>query len=398
MDEDEQVELSLVFNNRLCEQSSSRSWYKLFRKLDKGGLGIPYRAFELLVRHRLELSSHVLPDEHLQSLWVALDSERSGSLSWQSFNRFTRRGERKLGELHRSSLRHQKEVRAKENAAAVRAMKAARTHRHIKQELIGVPRADAGMVKSLSERCNQQLRDLYQDEHQSWFKLFKHMDKDSSGLISFAEFSSMVREELLVPAHALDEQSLKMVWLALDTDDSGHISAREFRSFMRLGEPAGADIMRISEQRRQVAHSERARIEEAKLTRVKQDAIETAVRAKQMQEEAKLVEAELARLKQEAAAVRLREEITTKVALGHILTDDELTQLKSATDGQMQVSALYAGEVSSTATGVHTRIGSKPPAYGSPRRKPQRTPRGSGGASQSNPSMARRTRTVLVPS
>ena len=32
----------------------------------------------------------------------------------------------------------------------------------------------------------------------SWFRLFKHMDDDGSGLISFNEFEGMVREELLL--------------------------------------------------------------------------------------------------------------------------------------------------------------------------------------------------------
>ena len=69
----------------------------------------------------------------------------------------------------------------------------------------------------------------------SWFRLFKHMDDDASGLISYIEFAGMVREELLLDSHALPEKVLKKVWLALDDDGSGSLKVGEFGAFMNLG-------------------------------------------------------------------------------------------------------------------------------------------------------------------
>ena len=70
----------------------------------------------------------------------------------------------------------------------------------------------------------------------SWFRLFKHMDDDESGLISFIEFAGMVREELLLGEKELPERILKKVWLALDDDGSGALKVGEFGAFMNLGE------------------------------------------------------------------------------------------------------------------------------------------------------------------
>ena len=61
------------------------------------------------------------------------------------------------------------------------------------------------------------------------------MDDDASGLISFTEFTGMVREELLLGPEELPEKVLKAVWLAIDSDGSGQLKVGEFGAFMNLG-------------------------------------------------------------------------------------------------------------------------------------------------------------------
>ena len=68
-----------------------------------------------------------------------------------------------------------------------------------------------------------------------WFRLFKHMDDDGSGKVSFAEFEDLVRNELLLGGAELPEPSLKAVWVALDDDGSGFITVKEFGVFMLDG-------------------------------------------------------------------------------------------------------------------------------------------------------------------
>ena len=64
------------------------------------------------------------------------------------------------------------------------------------------------------------------------------MDDDGSGRITYREFSGMVREELKLTSTMVSDETLRMVWTALDNDQSGFISANEFGRFMRKGAPA----------------------------------------------------------------------------------------------------------------------------------------------------------------
>ena len=66
-----------------------------------------------------------------------------------------------------------------------------------------------------------------------WFRLFKLMDDDGSGRISYHELIGMIREELRLDAHDLPEGRVQAVWKALDSDSSGYIGAGEFGAFMR---------------------------------------------------------------------------------------------------------------------------------------------------------------------
>ena len=67
------------------------------------------------------------------------------------------------------------------------------------------------------------LTSLLQDgvsRHESWFRLFKRMDDDGSGRVSYAELEELVRHELQLPPSQLPEPALKAVWVALDEDVS----------------------------------------------------------------------------------------------------------------------------------------------------------------------------------
>ena len=121
-------------------------------------------------------------------------------------------------------------------------------------------------VHELSVRFNGRLQQLCQEpssafffrggsiggtQHYSWFRLFKEMDANSSGLISLDELEFMLREHMHMHASELPDLQLRKLWLALDTDSSGSISVGEFSAFMRIGNPApwgrsGARSMRRS--------------------------------------------------------------------------------------------------------------------------------------------------------
>ena len=111
-------------------------------------------------------------------------------------------------------------------------------HRDIAREMENEPRASADEIRELSELFNVAQRAVVPPwEMPSWFKLFKHVDADGSGLIDYDELTEVVRGILRLTEDQLSEARLKALWLALDEDGSGHLSSGEFGMFMNIGKP-----------------------------------------------------------------------------------------------------------------------------------------------------------------
>jgi Ca2+-binding EF-hand superfamily protein len=335
-----QLEISIMMNARfsqLQEKLACHSWYALFRLIDCDDAGsISFDSFKKLTRQQLGLPPPTLSDSQLRSLWVSLDSAHAGSITWRDFSRFSRLGEqapqgaaqrltRKLEHGHALTQEEKQELNAasdaalpclskgaeaqaqhlarkKEAASHLRAEKDARIHRHIREEVSDVPAADKASLVDLSCRFNDRMLKLSNesDTPVTWHKLMLQMDTDDSGLISYAELRSMVRDVLMLSTRVLDDKTLKSVFIALDGDASGNISIGEFHTFMRMGEPEKQPLQNL-EKRKELSYAARASIEELKVRQAKKETVDAAMRAKEMQQDAKAIEAQIASLK---AAVR----------------------------------------------------------------------------------------------
>ena len=78
-------------------------------------------------------------------------------------------------------------------------------HRDLKASMTNVEAATPEEVRTLSEQLNLKMCELIEDPAaRSWFKLYKHMDDDGSGKMSYIELAGMVcgrtRTEPLGPA------------------------------------------------------------------------------------------------------------------------------------------------------------------------------------------------------
>ena len=120
-----------------------------------------------------------------------------------------------------------------------------------------VAAATAEEVQGLSEQLNRFLGLSIQsgllvcNSGTAWFALFKHMDDDGSGRISYAELRATVRDTLRCDKKELPELKLLGLWKALDDDGSGFISAGEFGRFMRAGE-TDTQAKRTADARKQL--------------------------------------------------------------------------------------------------------------------------------------------------
>ena len=118
-------------------------------------------------------------------------------------------------------------------------------------------------VEGMSVEFNRRMHKLFPG-NAAWYKLFKQMDDDGSGKITFTELLDMVRNELEFTAKEVSDSALKRVWAALDDDRSGYLTSGEFGAFMRKGEAA---LRELTPQRSwKEKRTEKNRLEAAALT------------------------------------------------------------------------------------------------------------------------------------
>jgi hypothetical protein len=92
-------------------------------------------------------------------------------------------------------------------------------------------------VGEVATLLNAALCRLYPEERSQacFFRLFKAMDEDCSGLVSYQEFVRTVRGLLRIDADQLSRLQLQCVWRWVDEDASGMISCGEFSRLLRRG-------------------------------------------------------------------------------------------------------------------------------------------------------------------
>ena len=273
---------------------SKVSWFRLFKHMDDDASGlISYIEFAGMVREELLLDSHALPEKVLKKVWLALDDDGSGRLKVGEFGQFMQLGYRDLttkAEARRKET-HEANMRA---AAAVKAEQDKLFNRDIARSMSGEAPATDEEVRDLATNLTDKMNWLFSTVHNgvkshvTWFRLFKHMDDDASGLISYIEFAGMVREELLLDSHALPEKVLKKVWLALDDDGSGRLKVGEFGQFMQLGY---RDLTTKAEARRKEIHE--ANMRAAAAVRAEEDKLFDRDIARSMSGEAPATEEEV---------------------------------------------------------------------------------------------------------
>mmetsp|Transcript_40572 Transcript_40572/g.73015 ORF Transcript_40572/g.73015 Transcript_40572/m.73015 type:complete len:541 (-) Transcript_40572:108-1730(-) len=346
--QDQVKAMSKLMNEALAKLyplPEERKWSKLFRYLDDAGNGaIGYEELQRAVREVLKMSKDKVPEEKLRALWGTLDGDSSGIIAIGEFGKFMRlqeerqvaakegaaahavaeakaasthkvRSERESGMLlvRKEKVSAQQALTARAAslreslpAAAAAAMarkveqrrQGAMTAREERDRMLhrnnfaipvakGIPAASLELQKRMATQFLQKATAL----GMAWSALFSYMDLDGSGLVSYEEFSGMVRDRLGLQPSQFSDVDLKSIWAVLDGKNSGKISKAEFGSFMMLGN--------------HIFDAQRAAKAEQKLAAVEDKAAKSKRLRKLMEEkvlEAKAQEARSAR--KQAAALR----------------------------------------------------------------------------------------------
>ena len=130
--------------------------------------------------------------------------------------------------------------RKRELAESVRAIQDEHAFKDLQAELRAEHPAGGANAEELvqfSMELNACLATISPDPRaRTWFALFRSMDYDGSGLISYYELVRMVRTQLKLKTDVMPVSRLQRIWLSLDKDGSGQLCAGEFGAFMRVGQ------------------------------------------------------------------------------------------------------------------------------------------------------------------
>ena len=162
-------------------------------------------------------------------------------------------------------------------------------------EKANYPIPDEAAIDTLSTLFNKHT-DLAMPDSKStakWYLLFKQVDDDASGLITYDELHELVRKKKLqgglgIPVKELNDKGLKALWCALDVDNSNSLTGLEFGRFMqRMG--AGKLTKGASQAREELlkkkATERRLQVEKEQAQEIADQKLESSISTKEMRKQ-----------------------------------------------------------------------------------------------------------------
>ena len=155
---------------------------------------------------------------------------------------------------------------------------------------LDVPAATDEEVGKVSAAMMFQLAKMEVDpSKRAWYKLFKAMDENGDGHITFDELMVLIRKTVKLSEEDLSEKAVSAVWHSIDLDGNGWIDAGEFGRFFRLGEKPYRE-QRAKMFKEAIAEAKRIEPQEKSLAEVAVDEM-IMKRQKLEEEEARLQQA-----------------------------------------------------------------------------------------------------------
>ena len=256
-DDDDQLKISTLINAGFEKYrvdqgervQGTMTWGALFRQVDADGSGVvTFDELEDCIRGKLKIDKKTVSSKKLKALWCALDADDSNQLEVNELASFLQKGKvdtddgtRWRGTANANkpdgmgfSFIAQGEVIESQPTTEMRA----------ELEANGVSLPGDSRLEEMSEVFNKKLSDAYKAGQSTtkiqgnalWYQLFREVDEDGSGYVTFDEFEVVARRKLAIKKKDLTGSGLKALWCALDADDSNRIEATEFRNFLKLGE------------------------------------------------------------------------------------------------------------------------------------------------------------------
>lgn len=225
------------------------SWYQIFKDIDEDGNGaITYDELEDAVRDKLKVKKADLTDMQLKALWCVLDDDDSDAVRADELTRFLKRytppkKQKVFGGQDFQNTHALGTFSALEAEAALRPDEMPTTAMRAELEAAGEPLPDDEQLEALAKVFHEGLaaaRVIGTDRSEggmTWYQLFKAVDEDGSGLITYDELRDAVRKVLKVGKNELPDLGLKALWCFLDIDDSDSVQFLELTTFLKRYTP-----------------------------------------------------------------------------------------------------------------------------------------------------------------
>jgi Ca2+-binding EF-hand superfamily protein len=238
--------VAATINSRVDEMMPGEDWLSLFKAIDEDASGLlSFDEFKQGIRESLKMGTTELSDAQLGALWISIDEDDSGYVETGELYRFLNRIEPKgkdeqRRELIRQSSKRKRALleRAQTQDILDEKFKSSMKTTDMKAELKakGVPLATEDTMREASFRFVKWTKTYLPDAHHgvAWMKVFKEVDNDASGLLTYDELRIVIRQKFKVPSSEFSEDDIKVLWCALDQDHSDSIKLVEFGRFIKL--------------------------------------------------------------------------------------------------------------------------------------------------------------------
>ena len=223
----------------------SASWYNLFKVIDKDGSGfVTFDELQYCVRRLLNKGKGEISDLAIKALWCALDTNADNSLHKDEMGGFFKLGmvkdNKKQKQLtkQKTSQNLVSPIERVGMSEALETQSTADMRKELRAAGIALP-TDAELIE-YSEKLNAWIEAYRYDQKSppsySWFNLFKEVDADGNGAITFDELTTCVRRELKKGPNVISHNELRALWCALDESGDNLVDKDEAAGFFKLGQ------------------------------------------------------------------------------------------------------------------------------------------------------------------
>jgi Ca2+-binding EF-hand superfamily protein len=244
---DEVKALSRLFNTKMeaILGAGAKGWNRLFKDVDVDCSGLmTYDEFEQGIRQRLKLSLDEVSAVSLKALWCVLDGDDSGYIEQGEFQSFMQREVESTVTLDKRQQLLQNRARNQfaQYEAYVEREKLLDRHKSTVQTWKMRAELEAAGHPPLNDDAKRDLAVVFckwlaahdpADVTTAWLRLFRSVDSDSAGLLTYDELQRVVRSKFGITKKEFAETQLKMLWCAIDEDDSDTVQLVEFGRFVK---------------------------------------------------------------------------------------------------------------------------------------------------------------------